>query len=503
MNAIRSCARKYVASNDWTCGGVRHLNSGQVFTALKPFFFAVHPDLFGQFPKEREVNENSLKQLNAYIESEAKPSQSTHLTFYLRNQNNQDKLLSPQVSNVTSSESGKFQAIQINLGQNDIRHTVHSILRKCNLPTSYIDSLPKQPKEQTFSNPFNKNSNINPYAQFWNNFRDRDVDDAEREIRQRRTIPNDLESWLGKNVEDAKTKLHECWPIRDEIIRLRKHLCESLKLKDIIWDCGWGTRHFRGCLESLKALSLQHPETMEILKGKTLIFGRETGVSLDGHVILNSGEVRTNWLDLIRNAHKYDNLIFRIPSVQATLSRTLKDIKVVHRKFGPLRMAESYESLLRKLITSIGDYHRKSSFPKDWPEKLAHLELVVESDAGPLMVSPTGQIIVPASCPPFLLVNFISNNMEEASLKLDLYQKEKYEEIELHEKCVKELGLVALQKDDNVTPSLMIDCCKRLLENQLTLSLQGTHLWITTYYSVLSDGEICIPWNWKSEKDQD
>jgi len=88
-------------------------------------------------------------------------------------------------------------------------------------------------------------------------------------------------------------------------------------------------------------------------------------------------------------------------------------------------------------------------------------------------------------------------------LKLDLYQKEKYEEIELHEKCVKELGLVALQKDDNVTPSLMIDCCKRLLENQLTLSLQGTHLWITTYYSVLSDGEICIPWNWKSEKDQD
>jgi hypothetical protein len=34
-------------------GNVRSLTSGEAFTALKPFFFAVHPDLFGQFPKER------------------------------------------------------------------------------------------------------------------------------------------------------------------------------------------------------------------------------------------------------------------------------------------------------------------------------------------------------------------------------------------------------------------------------------------------------------------
>jgi len=31
----------------------RSISSGEVFTALKPFFFVVHPDLFGQFPKER------------------------------------------------------------------------------------------------------------------------------------------------------------------------------------------------------------------------------------------------------------------------------------------------------------------------------------------------------------------------------------------------------------------------------------------------------------------
>ena len=31
----------------------RHLNSSQTATALRPFYFAVHPDLFGKFPRER------------------------------------------------------------------------------------------------------------------------------------------------------------------------------------------------------------------------------------------------------------------------------------------------------------------------------------------------------------------------------------------------------------------------------------------------------------------
>lgn len=87
-------------------------------------------------------------------------------------------------------------------------------------------------------------------------------------------------------------------------------------------------------------------------------------------------------------------------------------------------MVDLYETYLTKLITSIGDYKGRCSFPKQWPNSLSHLELVVESDSGPLMVSPTGQIIVPSSCPPFLLVNFITEKMEEASVKLDQYKRQ-------------------------------------------------------------------------------
>ena len=31
----------------------RHLSSAQTKAALKPFYFAVHPDLFGQYPIQR------------------------------------------------------------------------------------------------------------------------------------------------------------------------------------------------------------------------------------------------------------------------------------------------------------------------------------------------------------------------------------------------------------------------------------------------------------------
>jgi hypothetical protein len=60
------------------------------------------------------------------------------------------------------------------------------------------------------------------------------------------------------------------------------------------------------------------------------------------------------------------------------------------------------------------------------------------------------------------------------------------------------LGLKALLKDDAVTPERMGACCERLLEAalKLQLNLTGIELHVTHYYSVLSDGEVCVPWDW-------
>uniref|UniRef100_A0A4W4FPN8 DUF4460 domain-containing protein n=1 Tax=Electrophorus electricus TaxID=8005 RepID=A0A4W4FPN8_ELEEL len=64
----------------------RALSGADAVNALRPFYFAVHPDFFGQV--RDEVNENSLKRLNAYLESLQKPGmrslKPTMLTFYVR-----------------------------------------------------------------------------------------------------------------------------------------------------------------------------------------------------------------------------------------------------------------------------------------------------------------------------------------------------------------------------------------------------------------------------------
>lgn len=236
---------------------------------------------------------------------------------------------------------------------------------------------------------------------------------------------------------------------------------------------------------------------MEALKGRTLVFGSESGVSLQGHVILNSGEVRHNWLDLIRNLDRYD--LNRVPALEAALSRSVCDIQVTQRLFRPQLLAEVYESHLRMLTTSIGDYRGRYAFPMTWPETLSSYQLVVEGEAGPLMLSPSGQFITPSSCPVSLLVNFISENLKEASVRIGQYAADIKEEQVLTEQCIKEFDLLAFGKDDNVTPSQMALCCRELLKQKDTLrpSFRSGRLWITHYFSLLSDGEMCIPWNWK------
>lgn len=103
---------------------------------------------------------------------------------------------------------------------------------------------------------------------------------------------------MEKHVNDAHIKFEACKPVRSEVKKLETILCTDLGLKEIIWDCGWNITHYRGCLLSFQALVHHHPKSMEVLRGRTLVFATSTGISLEGNVMLNSGEVRHNWHDV-------------------------------------------------------------------------------------------------------------------------------------------------------------------------------------------------------------
>ncbi|XP_043269229.1 T-cell activation inhibitor, mitochondrial isoform X2 [Venturia canescens] len=465
---------------------VRALSTGEISTALRPFYFTVHPDLFGQFPTQRTVNENSLKQLSSLIETlqQRRPIMPTTLPFYLRPKDEKE------------SKAGKFTLVKIQFNDVDLKKTIISILKTCNLPTKFVDDIQdERPQKPKYNSRFWQSSERGDFSEF-------EDDPIYQSILMKRKInsePDTFKAYLDKHVNEAHVKLEACRPIREEVKKLEKVLCDSLGLKSIVWDCGWNISHYRGCLLAFHALAKHHPEPMAALRNRALVFANDTGISLEGSVMLNSGEVRNNWLDLIKNVKKHDVVLLRLPAFEKAVSRVLLDIKVGRRKFMPKVMVGQYERQLRQLTTTLSDYRGRRNYPKTWPSDLSSYEIVIEAEAGPLMLSPTGQFIVPSSCPGFLLVTFITENLEEATKRLHHYNNIKHVEHEIHDRTIKELLLAGLNKDDSITPDLMIQCCERMLAHKVILApmLEGVMLWVTHYYSVMSDGVLCVPWDWK------
>ncbi|BES88577.1 T cell activation inhibitor, mitochondrial [Nesidiocoris tenuis] len=435
----------------------RMLTTGEVATALRPFYFSVHPDLFGKFPAERATNENSLQILSSYIENlqQNRPPRPANLRFFLR----------PVGQDTPVSRSESLKSVNIKLSHRDIRVAVKSILTSCELPTTYVDSRPLLSQESKTSSSQFRAWRPPPKYNYTADFHDQkkyseeDVSQRVNEVKGSETLLN----WLSRHVDSAKMKLQACEPVREEVSRLQEVLSRRLKAAEVSWECGWNITSFRGCLQALQALAEQHPEHLGVLEGRQIVFGSDTGVSRDGAILLNSAEVRHNWLDFIKNLSNQDKALSRLPHFEKALSQVLRDIKIVRRKFQPHQMATQYENNLRRLTTTLGDCHGRGGFPKNWPKSLSTFELVVETEAGPMMVSPTGQFILPCSCPSFLLVNFISENMGKALELLSKYKQEKEVEKELHKRCTDELGIIALDKDDCITPQKMIVCCTALL----------------------------------------
>ena len=66
-----------------------------------------------------------------------------------------------------------------------------------------------------------------------------------------------------------------------------------------------------------------------------------------------------------------------------------------------------------------------------------------------------------------------------------------------------EFGLLSLTKDFNVTKAQMEACCRHLLRDprNIGVNVEGCRVRVAMFYSVMNDGQICIPWNWTGAHD--
>jgi hypothetical protein len=119
----------YVLQKPMNC---RYFSAQQAAAALRPFYFAVHPDRFARDPEIRSKNEKALQVFNGYLND-----------LYPNNRNQQPV----KVVFSVMKEKGGLENVSILLNGGDPHEIVETALKKLNLSTkdlpprsSYYDS---------------------------------------------------------------------------------------------------------------------------------------------------------------------------------------------------------------------------------------------------------------------------------------------------------------------------------------------------------------------------
>ncbi|XP_052042862.1 T-cell activation inhibitor, mitochondrial isoform X2 [Apodemus sylvaticus] len=426
----------------------RALSGAEAINALRPFYFAVHPDFFGQHPREREVNENSLKRLSVYLENLQKPGfkslKPTQLTFYIREKTAQNSSEGQEPVNTTG-----FRAVRFTLHSSDLLSTVLYILNSCSLPVEHVQSLNtnvhSQPLKEATGMPDRPIKWHRSYYSF-TGFKDPDED-------------------LG-HVSRVETTL--------------------------TWQRGWGVAHRCSQLHSLSRLAQQNLEPLQNAKGCTVVFTDRSGMSALGHVMLGTMDVHHHWTRLFESLPSYFDLQRRMSALEDQISSLLGGIQVVYiEEFQPALTLEEYYSLLNTFHNQL----LRSGLPPH-PQNLSGLQMILSSDRYAPSLHELGHFNIPALSDPASLQSFMRTKAQQARENMTRREKLKVMENELIQASTKKFSLEKLYKEPSISSRQMVDCCKRLLEHSLPY-LYGMHLCVSHFYSVMQDGDLCIPWNWK------
>ncbi|KAG7268704.1 hypothetical protein CRUP_021387 [Coryphaenoides rupestris] len=486
----------------------RAISGADAFNALRPFYFAVHPDFFGQYPMEREVNENSLKRLNGYLENLQKPGRQstppTQLTFYVRetqdNGDRQPDVLPPG-----------FRAVSFTLHTNDVLSTVTDVLRSCRLSLEHVKNFadaagtekPNKGAAEAAGAPFYRPIKWDKTYYSFTGFRD-----PEQELHQAKQFlltfllrvgTQDISLfsslWLRKNEPEA-TKRHDAsLPRRNELGRLRTELCHKFSLADIRWQRSWGITHRCCQLQSLSRLSQQNPEALRCLQGHTVVFTDQSGMNASGHVTLGTMDVHQQWVKLMERLPGYHSLQQQCDWLQERVSVLLGGARIVHvERVGPVQPIDTHYHTLSAFHKRLVSHRRPLRLH---PRSLQGLSMTLENDRSTPSLHEMGHFILPTNCDPPRLQAFLQSHALEARQLSQRKQQLQSEEDVAVAECLEGLSLRGLSKDPSVTSSQMLTCCRRLLEQRPPLAARGLYVCVSHFYSVMLDGDLCIPWDWK------
>ncbi|KHJ80177.1 hypothetical protein OESDEN_05904 [Oesophagostomum dentatum] len=259
----------------------RGVSLHDVSIALRPFYFAVHPDRFARNPRVRAQNEKSLQVFNGYLNDLFPVSHTIRPT---------DVRFS-----ILNKENNNLQDVNITLSGTDPMRIVRHALESCKLPT---ENIPVRPPS---TDPSWTPSGSTHFAQGINVSNiDQDLLKLYLRKKKRQHARNDLRSVLKTSRDDAIRKSKEA-----EMTKLTlKDDIDDVKwrtgAKDVVWQMDWAESHMRRCLTNLSRL-LDHSATKDkesiihALYKNVLRFGRGSFVCCDGSIQLGADHVPEQW----------------------------------------------------------------------------------------------------------------------------------------------------------------------------------------------------------------
>ncbi|XP_068695361.1 T-cell activation inhibitor, mitochondrial-like [Montipora foliosa] len=468
------------------CMVTRHLSCAQTKAALKPFYFAVHPDLFGQYPIQRSINEDSLKRLNSYLEDiqGKKPVHPTHLMFYLKN------------DSATSLEEGSdlFKTVRVSLFSRDVQFTISHILKTCGMLEDLVTLHQNDGQDRKMSVALPYGAPLH-WLHVYQQFRDRQtpIDLAQLQKNSRST----LKDFLDKNLKNAKEKQESSKTLLDQNKLLSDRICKELRLRKLKWENGWSHTSCHGSLKNFLKLCHSKQSELKSLHGRTVVFTDWTGIDPRGCVMLNIQDVPEFWLSLFNSLEDYDVLVSQVSTWERRLSSLLGDMQIVFDEESPSILVAVYLNYLYRVVSSLRrGYLTPDASVYIKPGEFKNFTARILSPADSLSLSLNGEFRIPPSIPSELILEFVLKHKQKS---VDLYQENERNLLTEEEAlldCKHKLQLASLSKDCSVSPLQMSDCCERL-SKQENPDLENASVVVSKYYHVNDDGVLSIPWNWK------
>lgn len=442
----------------------RRMLSTDLVAALRPFYLAIQPNR--QPPAEKRVNEESLRLLSSHLESLTGHSGSClpadgQLEFYMPTASESSQLGGPVMS--------RLVRVQVDRNLLDPRAVIRGILKSCNLLHTETDKELKSPEGDLLGH---------------------QVRDPLKE--------HSLDAWMRQAL--ARTEANDLATLRSKITGLERTLMEKWGIRNIRYDCGCNLERYHNCLRDLKVIADTQAENP--LRDRVVVFGPYTGISLEGDVMLFSGDASAGWSEFLAQMRVHEDQLKLVPLYERALSAVLLGIQIERRQSPePGCEARAYAESLKRVIRAVSEHLKLAESVDDLPETLRHHQLAVVTESESPKVSQTGLFLAPSSCPGPDLVDFICRNLDVASTRVRRYRRDIQVERQLWRQCLSELELQRLSKDDSVTPDKMVTALTNLLQSGIK-SCRGLSLHVTNYWSVPTDGIVCIPWDFHKSKEQ-